>query len=222
VPAWLSAQWLDRSWAWAGRVDGAVLADGLMLGALAYLAAERPAARSHVRQALAWVGAVALLPLAAAVAFHIERAAPPWWPADAAHGRYVVGWTVAFAAPILVAGLLGGRQGALFLAAAAAWVLAGPAAPLGLIDSSGPWPHLWCAVLALGVIAWGVREASARRVNLGFAGFALAVLWFYSSNVMDRLGRAVSLVGLGVLFLAGGWLLDRVRRRLVTRVQEGA
>jgi hypothetical protein len=38
---------------------------------------------------------------------------------------------------------------------------------------------------------------------------------FYFSSVMDRLGRAASLVGLGLLFLGGGWVLERARRRLV-------
>jgi len=35
---------------------------------------------------------------------------------------------------------------------------------------------------------------------------------------MDRLGRSASLVGLGLLFLGGGWALERTRRRLVASV----
>ncbi len=40
-------------------------------------------------------------------------------------------------------------------------------------------------------------------INLGSAGFAATVLWFYFSSVMDKLGRSFSLIALGLLFLAG-------------------
>jgi hypothetical protein len=63
-----------------------------------------------------------------------------------------------------------------------------------------------------------VRESSRQRINLGMAGFALAVMGFYSSSVMNRMDRALSLILGGVLFLGGGWLLERARRRLVGRV----
>jgi uncharacterized membrane protein len=101
------------------------------------------------------------------------------------------------------------------LAAAVAWVVAGiaPAAQRGIL------PYLWCAVLAIGVIAWGLRDRRSERVNLGVAGFALTVLVFYFSDVMDKLGRSASLIGLGLLFLGGGYLLERARRRLVAAVR---
>jgi hypothetical protein len=38
---------------------------------------------------------------------------------------------------------------------------------------------------------------------------------------MDKLGRSASLVGLGLLFLLGGWLLEKTRRRLMERLQRG-
>jgi hypothetical protein len=41
-------------------------------------------------------------------------------------------------------------------------------------------------------------------------------MWFYFSSVMDKLDRSLGLIMLGVLFLAGGWLLERTRRRLVS------
>ncbi|MGH7580913.1 MAG: DUF2157 domain-containing protein, partial [Gemmatimonadales bacterium] len=83
-------------------------------------------------------------------------------------------------------------------------------------------PYLWCAVLAIGLIAWGVRDRRVERINLGIAGFALTVLVFYFSGVMDKLGRSASLMGLGLLFLGGGYLLERTRRRLVAGVREPA
>ena len=60
--------------------------------------------------------------------------------------------------------------------------------------------------------------AAPERINLGVAGFASSVVVFYFSSVMDRLGRSASLVGLGLLFLGGGWALEQGRRRLVAEV----
>jgi hypothetical protein len=102
------------------------------------------------------------------------------------------------------------------LTAAAAWAMAGA----GALSYRGVAPYLWCAALAMGVIAWGVRERRAERIDLGMASFALTVLVFYFSDVMDRLGRSASLIGLGLLFLGGGYLLEQARRRLLANVRE--
>lgn len=68
---------------------------------------------------------------------------------------------------------------------------------------------------------WGIRDGRSERVNLGIAGFAITVLTFYFSSVMDKLGRSVSLMGLGLLFLGGGWLLEKTRRRLIAQLRAG-
>jgi uncharacterized membrane protein len=77
-----------------------------------------------------------------------------------------------------------------------------------------------CALGAVGLITWGMMEGRKERVNLGIAGFALTVLFFYFSNLMDKLGRSASLIGLGILFLLGGWGLERIRRRLLVKIEE--
>jgi uncharacterized membrane protein len=61
------------------------------------------------------------------------------------------------------------------------------------------------------------RAAGQRRllVNLGILGFAISVGWFYFSDIMDKLDRSLGLIGLGILFLAGGWVLEKTRRNLV-------
>jgi hypothetical protein len=82
--------------------------------------------------------------------------------------------------------------------------------------------YIWAAVGSAGLVAWGIAEARRERINLGVAAFAITVLFFYFSNVMDKLGRAESLVGAGLLFLFGGWGLERIRRLLVARLQERA
>jgi hypothetical protein len=80
--------------------------------------------------------------------------------------------------------------------------------------------HAVVAAFTIFIIWWGVRLTSKSLVNLGIVGFAIAVGWFYFSNIMDKLGRSLGLIGLGILFLAGGWALERARRRLVTSMEE--
>ena len=115
-------------------------------------------------------------------------------------------------------------------AVAAAWVIALGATNVhwfGTNEPGGGQVVLWnelalyalCAAGSIGLIAWGMAEARKERVNLGVAGFALTVLAFYFSTVMDKLGRSASLIGLGVLFLLGGWQLERARRLLVGRLE---
>jgi uncharacterized membrane protein len=77
------------------------------------------------------------------------------------------------------------------------------------------------AATAMVLVWWGVRERSRAVVNYGIAVFAITVAWFYFSSLMDRLGRSLGLIGLGILFLLGGWFLERFRRRLMAQVQSG-
>jgi len=78
--------------------------------------------------------------------------------------------------------------------------------------------HALVAAFAIFLIWWGVRQASKALVNLGIVGFAIAVGWFYFSDIFDKVGRSLGLIGLGVLFLAGGWALEKARRRLIDRM----
>lgn len=74
------------------------------------------------------------------------------------------------------------------------------------------------AAFAVFITWWGVRAASRALVNIGVVWFAITVLWFYFSNLMDKLNRSLGLIGLGILFLAGGWALEKMRRSLVARM----
>jgi hypothetical protein len=74
------------------------------------------------------------------------------------------------------------------------------------------------AAFAVFISWWGVRQASRLLVNLGIVGFAVAVGWFYFSDIFDKMGRSLGLIGLGILFLAGGWALEKTRRGLMVRM----
>jgi len=80
-------------------------------------------------------------------------------------------------------------------------------------------PNLAAQALVAGfavfLIRHGVRVGSRALVNMGVVGFAVTVTWFYFSDIFDKIGRSLGLIGLGVLFLVGGWLLERMRRRLI-------
>jgi len=78
--------------------------------------------------------------------------------------------------------------------------------------------HLLVAAFAVFLCWWGVRRVSRALVNLGILGFAATVGWFYFSDIMTELGRSLGLIGLGVLFLAGGWALEIARRRILARI----
>jgi len=82
-------------------------------------------------------------------------------------------------------------------------------------DERDVWVYVACVCLSLVLVAWGVSRKRRDAINVAVLGFGSTVMFFYFSNVMDKLGRSASLIGLGVLFLAGGWLLERTRRRLL-------
>ena len=78
--------------------------------------------------------------------------------------------------------------------------------------------HALVAAFTVFIVWWGVRLTSKVLVNLGVVGFAIVVGWFYFSDIFDKVGRSLGLIGLGVLFLAGGWALEKTRRGLITRM----
>jgi uncharacterized membrane protein len=82
--------------------------------------------------------------------------------------------------------------------------------------------HALVAAFAVFIIWWGVHHSSRALVNIGIVYFAIAVGWFYFSNVFDKVGRSLGLIGLGILFLAGGWILDKTRRRLLAYMPQAS
>jgi len=82
-------------------------------------------------------------------------------------------------------------------------------------DHDEIWVYGVCVLQAAVVVAGGMRFTNKDAINAGVIVFGLTVAFFYFSTVMDKLGRSLSLIGLGVLLLGGGFLLERTRRRLL-------
>ena len=222
TPAWLGSEWLEATRGWSGAEK--ILTEGLLLLSITYLTARLPGGETSARKALMWIGCLTLIPLTFAVA---ESPISVYGRQGTLPERFrLLGWTVALLLPLALAWWL--RRSATWLnLIAALWVVA-------LGTTSGQFeagesllrhawresgPYFMCALGSVGLIMWGLREARKERINLGVAGFALTVLFFYFSSVMDKLGRSASLVGLGLLFLLGGWLLEKTRRRFMERLE---
>jgi hypothetical protein len=219
VPAWVAGEWIVVAGEGAmGTSGGRVLAAGVFLLALTYMTAAGPGKLTHARLALLWLGSIATVasaPVLAVVAWEVGWGYP---------GRSIstmaltIGVIVAFGVPLLLA---------LFLRDRAAWVNALAAVWVCLLflvrpAVGGIAVYGWWGLGAIGLVAWGLRDSRAERINLGAGMFAATVLTFYFSQVMDKLGRSASLVGLGLLFLGGGWALERMRRRLVEQTRDSA
>ena len=228
IPAWLAGEWEVRTqdYAYSSRL----ILDGLLLLSLTYLTARMGKEDSVARRGLAWIGGISLLPLTI-LAFVEERALLWSWRArpEVPEMVHVFGWIIGIGAPLLLAFVLR-RKDAWINALFAVWVLVigtfqpdftSATEPLRMYAWDSVGPYFWAGLGALGLIGWGLLERRRERINLGVAGFALTVAIFYFSDVMDKLGRSASLIGLGVLFLFGGWALERTRRELVARVSGG-
>jgi uncharacterized membrane protein len=230
TPAWLIGEWVEAvpnpqsdvpvlalsqvSWTWASPTVAA-----LML-AITYLSAVTPEKISAARKALLWLGGLALIP---AAYITLEMFRHDWrQPKTPFSEPYAtLGLVAAYLLPLLLAWLLRGKR-VWVNATATLWVFLLVA---GIFAASGKFSlglFLIYTVGAVGLIQWGLGEDRPAMVNLGLAGFALDVLYFYFSNVFDKLGRSLSLIALGVLFLAGGWLLEKMRRRLMVKIGGGA
>ncbi len=209
APYWLGGEWVVRT---AELHYTLPVTAGVCALSFTYLSARRGPADSLLRKALCWLGGLALMPSAVLLALDSWRTLP-------SSTVLVFGWCAAMMLPLAAAYLLR-RDDAIWNVLATVWILGLPPLSEGHPDRIAVYG--WFAMGSFGLAAWGIREARPERINLGMAGFALTVLAFYFSNVMDKMGRSASLIGLGVLFLGGGWALERTRRRLIAHMQPEA
>jgi uncharacterized membrane protein len=215
IPAWIASEWSVRSEHYSGGER--MMFQFLALTALTYVSARCDSEDSYLRRSLAWAGGLPLLPLcaAAAVAGHEWE----WSHRDAMPlAILTAGLVMVFVLPLLAAFLLRGKS-FVWNVGYALWIYV-----IGLLDpvklGQNLASHALCAVASVGLVVWGLQENRRERINLGVAGFALTIIVFYFSTVMGKLGRSASLVGFGLLFLLGGWQLEKLRRRLVARTRE--
>jgi uncharacterized membrane protein len=208
VPFWLMGEWTEAA---SHSLDNSsVIAAFAVLLAMCYLSLPDRTFRGTFR----WIGGILLLP--SAVVLVVSQS--DGYARASTHGTVdVIGWIGAFALPLGVAAVYR-RSSAWMNAVAAVWV---GVLSARLLYHTPTAIFAWCAVGSAGMIAWGVYEFRAERINLGMAGFAITILVFYFSSVMDKLGRSASLIVLGVLFLAGAWYWEKLRRKLVVRIQAG-
>lgn len=204
IPFWLIGEWMEM----ASQPMQAypVVAVFAVLLAICYLSAPD--------RVLRWIGGLGVLPAVLTLALW------NWWgatPHSTPDGFVVFGWIIAFLLPLGLA--FAYRKAQTWMnVVAAVWV--------GILSALTPlhtelWIFAWCAIGSAAMIAWGIYEFRAERVNLGMAGFALNILIFYFSSVMDKLGRSTSLIVLGVVFLAGAWYWEKLRRKFVARAVAG-
>lgn len=219
TPSWLAGEWSEATH--SGWIGGdPIVSAGLMMFAVTYLTALSPEKKTPVRKALSWIGAITLIP-AAATLIHSSTFGY-WHQLSLSWSYHLIGWAAAFALPLGLACWLRGKY--VWPNVIAGFWVAALSAVSSLSHESiyydiGRYPI--CALGSIGLILWGTKESRKERINLGIAGFALTVLFFYFSTVMDKLGRSASLIGLGLLFLLGGWLLEKTRRRLLAQIGKG-
>jgi uncharacterized membrane protein len=212
TPWWLMGEWWVRTHRYAA--SDWVTAQFLLLLAFAYLSARIGDDRRLIRRALSWTGGLALVPSTLYLLFSHPTYSYWWWDDRGFNLRLtIIGLALAFALPIALAYVLRGRAAWMNLASAL-WV-AGLAAFVFKQHGDNIPAYLWEALGAIALIAWGLKEGRRERINLGVAGFGITVIGFYFSSVMDKLDRSLSLIVMGLLFLLGGWLLEKARRRLV-------
>lgn len=231
VPAWMVCELAYRVNGYIG--DSVYMGRVLFTWAILYLTFFAGSRRKLVEGILFAAGAIAAVSGIAAMlanwaSWSSQQSLIPF-------GVRVGAWIVIAALPLLIAAFHG-HKGLIPVTAAIALALALPwcyrawieTFPLGTATYSytRTAPNLLAHALVAGfaafLCAWGVKLASRALVNLGIAGFAAAVAWFYFSDVFSALGRSLGLIGLGILFLAGGWALERMRRRLLARMSSSA
>ncbi len=199
VPCWLIGEWSE---AMSRDLDAATIAMIFStLLAICYL--------SVPDRTFRWIGGIAVIPSVLLLSLTKNPLLH--------HRSDILGLVLALVLPLCFA-FVYRRTQAWMNAVAAVWV--GVLSALSF-QHTPVLVYAWCAIGSAGMIAWGIAEFRAERINLGMAGFAITILFFYFSSVMDKLGRSTSLIVLGVLFLAGAWYWEKLRRKLVARVNAG-
>ena len=221
IPFWLGGEWDLATETYRGAWN--IAAQGFLLLAIFYMTAPQKESSRHLRMGLLWVGCLSLLPFIGDVMWSGESdAGYAYWfhrsslPVPMAFLGYAAAYL-----PVLAFAAIARKKESVWMFVSAAWV-----AVLGLLShyrdaSRNPWIYLWVGLGACALCLWGVRDNRKLFINYGIVLFALNVITFYFSEVLDKLGRSMGLILLGVIFLAGGWVLHRIRADLIARAAAG-
>ena len=212
LPGWIAALIMfevDRFS--SSEPDWAVvpIAAGALLTSLTYFTAPDRTPLTPARSVLMWMGGLALVPAAvtwAVVATGLDLPAlgQPLWLS-------LMVWVVTLGGPVILGWWLRPHRFWL-LALAAIWMV------LDLVIQVQGFSVLsfaWWGVGSVGLMLWGSTEARAERVNIGTVLLATTLIGFYFTEVIGRFDRSLSLLGLGLFFLVGGWGLNRLRQALL-------
>tara|TARA_B100002051_G_scaffold275517_1_gene319858 strand:- start:2731 stop:3894 length:1164 start_codon:yes stop_codon:yes gene_type:complete len=216
LPGWISAMILftvDR-FSTSNDSDWTVvpITAGVFLTALTYFTAPVRTPLKPAWSVLMWMGGLSLLPAAvtwAVVATGLDLPAlgQPLWLS-------LLVWVVVLGGPMVFGWWL--RPHRFWpLAVAALWMV------LDLViqvQGFNVLSFLWWGVGSVGLMVWGSAEARAERVNFGTVLLAMTLIGFYFSEVIGRFDRSLSLLGLGLFFLVGGWGLNRLRQVLLPKL----
>jgi uncharacterized membrane protein len=224
APAWLISEWTYRASPYSGQ--DVYLCRMIALVAIVYLTAFLHSRKQVVFGVLFAVSAIALI----VTTELLTEGWNDWWHTPAPLPLRFRLAAIALMLAMLAVGWLWDRRSFLPGLAIFVMVFALPWLQTTVHDhyefNQQPYTHNEPSLLAYALVAavaiflaaWGVRQASRAIVNYGIAVFALTVAWFYFSSLMDKLGRSLGLIGLGIVFLLGGWLLERFRRNLLSRM----
>lgn len=212
-PAWLICEWSFRA---EGFRDNQVMLFRMVLTLAAFFLTAFLHSRKKVMGGLLF----AVSTVAGTIAIGVLSEGPVWQsylnePMSPWELR-IGGWLLIALLPLALA-FWQHRATSMYVAAAVLTAIALPHLHHGELGA-GFAAFAWVATLAAFTTWWGIREASQRLLNFGVVAFGLTVLWYYTSNVMDKMERSLSLIGLGILFVAGGMALEKMRRRLVRQI----
>jgi uncharacterized membrane protein len=218
VPLWILFEWAKLTSFEQADQMARPAAAFLVLIAAAYLTAAPPSDRSTWRKVLARLGALAVIP-AAILLGAVSTFAEGTDSADGSGVALALAWLFAAGLPLGLAYALRRRE-AVFMLGALLWVLA-----ILPLDAQSDQQFLALLVLyaigSVGIVLWGLRDRHPLLVNVGVIGFALSVLAFYfATNLFNKLGRSLGLIGAGLLFIGGGWFLERTRRSIIRKIDE--
>jgi uncharacterized membrane protein len=209
-PAWLVCEWIEYAESFR-RVSMYPASYFVTLLSFVYLGALP--GTGILRRALVWIGAIALIPSVIMIAAESAHDSLSW-------NHQLPAWILAIAVLFATAHLLGRRLSQPeFLPIGIAFAWTGVLTLAQANWRSELFSTVWIAGGSIALAYWGVRESRTERINFGFLCFAITVCYYYFSQIMDKLGRSLSLVLIGVLFLGGGFLLERARRKLLRQME---